>query len=127
MKEGAPDVLRGAHVNFLLKQHRGSRAQQVRHSKSPKINQLPNMEDIAASPDLQKFAPPKFETPQNAEVFKDIQYSTQPGHVRQRLDLYLPKPENRRANRAKIPLIVYIHGKQVESAPFCDTSFIANP
>lgn len=57
--------------------------------------------------DLSKFAPPKFVPPKDAEIIKDVQYSSQ-GHVRQRLDLYLPKPENRRQGR--IPLIVYIHG-----------------
>lgn len=67
--------------------------------------------DLKDNPDLQKFAPPKFIPPSNAEIFKDIQYSTQPGHIRQRLDLYLPKPENRRPNQQRIPLIVYVHGE----------------
>lgn len=53
------------------------------------------------------FVPPKFVPPTDAEIHKDIQYASQ-GHVRQRLDLYLPKPEARRPGR--IPLIVYIHG-----------------
>lgn len=60
-----------------------------------------------STPDLSRFAPPKFIPPTDADVIKDIQYCSQ-GHVRQRLDLYLPKPENRRDGLA--PLIVYIHG-----------------
>lgn len=57
---------------------------------------------------LPSFEPPKFTPPENAERHKDIQYSSQ-GHVRQRLDLYIPKPETRRPG--PMPLIVYIHGK----------------
>ncbi|KAF3759914.1 alpha/beta-hydrolase [Cryphonectria parasitica EP155] len=49
----------------------------------------------------------KFVPPKDVETHKDIQYCSQ-GHVRQRLDLYLPKPESRRPGR--IPLIIYIHG-----------------
>lgn len=56
---------------------------------------------------LQKFKPPPFVPPKDAEIHKDIQYSSS-GHVRQRLDLYLP-PESKR--RGPMPLIVYIHGK----------------
>lgn len=61
-----------------------------------------------ASIDFSKIPHPKFVPPKDAEIHKDIQYSSQ-GHVRQRLDLYLPKPEARRPGR-RIPLIVYIHG-----------------
>lgn len=60
--------------------------------------------------DLSRFAPPAFVAPQDADAVKDIQYSSQ-GHVRQRLDLYLPKAENRR--EGTLPLIVYIHGKLI--------------
>lgn len=59
-------------------------------------------------PDLSRFAPPKFIPPTNAITTHDIQYSSQ-GHIRQRLDLYLPEPENRRGD-GPIPLIIYIHG-----------------
>lgn len=59
-------------------------------------------------PELLKFTPPKFVPPEDAETHKDIQYSSQ-GHVRQRLDLYLPRPESRRGP-GRIPLVVYIHG-----------------
>lgn len=63
-----------------------------------------------SGPDLSLLpTPPEFESPTNADIISDIQYSSQ-GHVRQRLDLYLPKPEHRRNDRP-IPLIVYIHGK----------------
>lgn len=59
-------------------------------------------------PDLSAFAPPKFVPPtKDAEIHQDLQYSSE-GHVRQRLDLYLPKPENRR--QGATPVIVYIHG-----------------
>ncbi|PSR82495.1 lipase/esterase [Coniella lustricola] len=56
---------------------------------------------------LKDFIPPRFVPPKDAVIHKDIQYVSQ-GHVRQRLDLYLPKPAARRSGR--IPLIVYIHG-----------------
>lgn len=56
--------------------------------------------------DFANFVPPKF-VPPDAETHKDLQYSSQ-GHIRQRLDLYIPKPEARRPG--PIPLIVYIHG-----------------
>lgn len=56
---------------------------------------------------LGSFVAPKYTPPENAEIFRNIQYSSQ-GHVRQRLDLYIPKPELRR--HGKIPVIVYIHG-----------------
>lgn len=54
---------------------------------------------------LKKFKPPPFVPPKDAETFKDIQYSSS-GHVRQRLDLYLPVPRP----QGTIPVIVYIHG-----------------
>lgn len=56
---------------------------------------------------LGNFVPLKFAPPKDAEIHKDLQYSSQ-GHVRQRLDLYLPKPEARRPRAT--PLIIYIHG-----------------
>lgn len=58
---------------------------------------------------MRNFKPPPFNPPEDAETFKDIQYSSQ-GHVRQRLDLYLPK--NGTPGDSPLPLIVYIHGMQ---------------
>lgn len=69
------------------------------------------MEKILNDPRLKAFIPPPFVPPKDAEIYKDIQYSSQ-GHVRQRLDLYLPKPEARRPGR--IPLIVFMHGKSTD-------------
>lgn len=57
---------------------------------------------------LRNFKPPPFIPPEDAETFKDIQYSSS-GHVRQRLDLYLPKHGS--LGNSPLPLIVYIHGK----------------
>ncbi|ROV88899.1 hypothetical protein VSDG_08907 [Cytospora chrysosperma] len=54
---------------------------------------------------LKQFKPPPFTPPKDAEIFKDIQYSTL-GHIRQRLDLYLPLPRP----QGSMPLLVYIHG-----------------
>lgn len=56
---------------------------------------------------LGDFAPATFVPPKDAEIHKDLQYSSQ-GHIRQRLDLYLPKPGARRSGAT--PLIIYVHG-----------------
>lgn len=58
--------------------------------------------------DLSRFVQAPFTPPAGAQVTKDIQYSSQ-GHIRQRLDLYLPAPEHRRGT-GPLPLIIYIHG-----------------
>jgi acetyl esterase/lipase len=57
---------------------------------------------------MRNFKPPPFVPPQDAEAFKDIQYSSH-GHVRQKLDLYLPKGGI--SGAGQLPLIVYIHGR----------------
>lgn len=56
---------------------------------------------------MRNFKPPPFVPPEDAETFKDIQYSSH-GHIRQRLDLYLPKPG--KSGVSPLPLIVYVHG-----------------
>lgn len=59
---------------------------------------------------MRNFKPPPFVPPEGVETFKDIQYSSN-GHVRQKLDLYLPKDEALRDG--PLPLIVYIHGRSL--------------
>lgn len=59
---------------------------------------------------MRNFKPPPFVPPKGVETFKDIQYSSH-GHVRQKLDLYLPKDEAFRDS--PLPLIVYIHGRSL--------------
>lgn len=63
---------------------------------------------------MRNFKPPPFIPPENAETFKDIQYSSH-GHVRQRLDLYLPKL-GKPGGDSPLPLIVYMHGKHQEDS-----------
>lgn len=57
---------------------------------------------------VRNFKLPPFVPPENAETLKDIQYSSH-GHVRQRLDLYLPRDGT--LGDSLLPLIVYIHGR----------------
>lgn len=59
---------------------------------------------------MRNFKPPPFVPPEDTKTFKDIQYSSH-GHIRQRLDLYLPKDEALRDS--PLPLIVYIHGRSL--------------
>lgn len=63
---------------------------------------------VSGSDFMRDFKPPPFVPPEDAETFKDIQYSSN-GHVRQKLDLYLPKHGT--SGDSLLPLIVYIHGK----------------
>ncbi|CAN8099880.1 unnamed protein product [Discula destructiva] len=56
--------------------------------------------------DLSQFLQPKFTPPKDAQITKDIQYSSQPGHVRQRLDLYIPSGRG----SSPLSLVIYIHG-----------------
>jgi acetyl esterase/lipase len=48
--------------------------------------------------------PPKIEAPEDARVFRDLEY-VPGGHPRQKLDLYLPAKADQ-----PLPLIVWIHG-----------------
>lgn len=65
-----------------------------------------------ASDFMRNFKPPPFLPPKEANTIKDIQYSSH-GHVRQRLDLYLPKHGT--LGDSSLPLIVYIHGRPAPS------------
>jgi acetyl esterase/lipase len=46
---------------------------------------------------------PGIRLPQNTTVYRNLPYVTD-GHVRQKLDLYLPKADD------KLPLIIWVHG-----------------